>query len=186
LGIDPEKFGKMDIHVHVPAGAVPKDGPSAGVAMATALTSLLLNQPVRSDVAMTGEITLRGLVLPVGGIKEKILAARQAGITTVILPRRNERNLVDLPPDARSAMTFVLAENIDDVLRKALTAATPPGEQAGQTGVLIAAEASETGEQQAQPREQQARPPGRPGRSVPRREPGGKRTAPDGGAIQQV
>ena len=128
LGIDAHKLGQLDIHVHVPAGAVPKDGPSAGVAMATALCSLLQNRPALSDVAMTGEITLRGLVLPVGGIKEKMLAAKAAGIKTVIIPERNQRHLEDLPDEIRKEMKFVLAKTIDDVFKNALeshTAATP-------------------------------------------------------------
>jgi len=120
LHIDPANFAKTDIHVHVPAGAVPKDGPSAGVAMVTALTSLLTDRPVRHDVAMTGEITLRGLVLPVGGIKEKVLAARRAGIRTVVLPRRNEKDLVDVPTDAKQKLRFEFARTIDDVLTVAL------------------------------------------------------------------
>ena len=120
LGIDPKRFGKLDIHVHVPAGAVPKDGPSAGVAMVTALSSLMLSRPVRADVAMTGEITLRGLVLPVGGVKEKVLAARQAGIKTVVLPERNRRHLEDVPADVRRQLRFVFAETVDDVLKAAL------------------------------------------------------------------
>jgi len=104
----------------VPAGAIPKDGPSAGVAMTTALVSLLTGIPVREDVAMTGEITLRGQVLPVGGIKEKSLAARRAGITTFILPRRNEVDLDDLPKELKEEMTFVLADRLDDVLAVAM------------------------------------------------------------------
>jgi ATP-dependent Lon protease len=120
FGIDPGKFAAIDIHVHVPAGAVPKDGPSAGVAMATARSSLLLNRPVRSDLAMTGEITLRGLVLPVGGIKEKILAAKQAGIREVVLPERNRRHLGEVPADARKDMRFTFARTLDDVLKAAL------------------------------------------------------------------
>jgi ATP-dependent Lon protease len=99
---------------------VPKDGPSAGVAMATALGSLMLSRPVRADVAMTGEITLRGLVLPVGGIKEKVLAARQAGIKAVIMPERNRRHLADVPGDARQRLRFIFAETVDDVLKAAL------------------------------------------------------------------
>ena len=100
LGIDDDFFEKSDIHLHVPAGAIPKDGPSAGVTMAACLASLMSGRPTRSDVAMTGEITLRGKVLPVGGIKEKVLAARRAGITTVVLPRRNEHDLEDIAPEA--------------------------------------------------------------------------------------
>ncbi len=125
FGVDPAKFSNFDIHVHVPAGAVPKDGPSAGVTMATALCSLLLDRPVHHDLAMTGEITLRGLVLPVGGIKEKILAARQAGIKRVILPYRNKKNIRDIPPDVRKEMQFIFARTIDDVLKVALMPKVP-------------------------------------------------------------
>jgi ATP-dependent Lon protease len=120
LGIDPELFRHSGVHIHVPAGAVPKDGPSAGVALATALTSLYTGVPVRSDVAMTGEVTLTGLVLPVGGIKEKVLAARRAGITHVILPRDNEMDLRELPDNVRRELQFTLAERIEDVLAAAL------------------------------------------------------------------
>ena len=104
LGIDPQLFRQSGVHIHVPAGAVPKDGPSAGVAMVTALTSLYTGVPVRADIAMTGEITLSGLVLPVGGIKEKVLAARRAGIRQVVLPRDNEADLRELPADVREEM----------------------------------------------------------------------------------
>jgi ATP-dependent Lon protease len=120
LGIDPAVFEKSDIHVHVPAGAIPKDGPSAGVAMTTALVSLLTSKPVKSDLAMTGEISLRGLVLPVGGIKEKVLAARRAGIKTVCLPARNEKDHDDIPEETRKALRFVWTSQIDQVLREAL------------------------------------------------------------------
>ncbi|HEY0607098.1 MAG TPA: endopeptidase La, partial [Herpetosiphonaceae bacterium] len=113
-------FNGVDIHLHVPAGATPKDGPSAGIAMATALTSLLTGRPVRDDVAMTGEITLRGKVLPIGGVKEKVLAAHRAGIKTVILPRRNERDLDDIPAELRGAIEFVLVDRVDEVLKAAL------------------------------------------------------------------
>ena len=106
IGVKPEEFRDTDIHVHVPAGAVPKDGPSAGVAMFTALASLFSNTPVRSDVAMTGEITLRGLVLPIGGLKEKSLAAMRAGITTVIIPKQNEKDLVDIPEEAKQKIAI--------------------------------------------------------------------------------
>ena len=106
LGIAPEVLEKSDIHVHVPAGATPKDGPSAGVAMFVALASLLTGRPVRSDVAMTGEISLRGLVLPIGGVKEKVLAALRAGITTVMLPARNRRDLEEIPADAREKLNI--------------------------------------------------------------------------------
>ncbi len=120
IGANPEDFGKSDIHVHVPAGAVPKDGPSAGVAMFTALASLFSNTPVRSDVAMTGEITLRGLVLPIGGLKEKSLAAMRAGVSTVIIPKLNEKDLVDVPEEAKQKLKFVPVENVDEVLEVAL------------------------------------------------------------------
>ena len=120
LGIDPNLFRKSGLHVHVPAGAVPKDGPSAGVAMVTALTSLYTHHPVRSDVAMTGEITLSGLVLPIGGVKEKVLAARRAGIKHVILPADNETDLRELPEHVRNEMKFTFAERIEDVLLAAL------------------------------------------------------------------
>jgi ATP-dependent Lon protease len=120
LGVNAEDFRKLDIHVHVPAGAVPKDGPSAGIAMFTALASLFSNRPVRPDVAMTGEITLRGLVLPIGGLKEKSLAAMRAGITTVIIPKLNEKDLVDVPEEAKQKLKFVPVENVDEVLAAAL------------------------------------------------------------------
>ncbi|HVN91589.1 MAG TPA: endopeptidase La [Candidatus Binataceae bacterium] len=120
LGIAPEFYDKSDIHVHVPAGAIPKDGPSAGVTMTASMVSLLTGRPVRSDVAMTGEITLRGKVLPVGGIKEKVLAARRAGIRTVILPKRNEHDLDDIPPELRTEMKTIFVETIDQVLEHAL------------------------------------------------------------------
>jgi ATP-dependent Lon protease len=118
--IDPLFFEKNDIHIHVPAGAVPKDGPSAGITMVTVLVSLLTGRPVRSDVAMTGEITLRGKVLPIGGVKEKTLGAHRAGIKTVILPKRNEHDLEELPPELRSELNFVLVENADEVIEVAL------------------------------------------------------------------
>src|SRR5436190_3986841 len=120
LGANPEDFRKIDIHVHVPAGAVPKDGPSAGIAMFTALASLFSKRPVRPDVAMTGEITLRGLVLPIGGLKEKSLAAMRAGISTVIIPKLNEKDLVDVPEEAKQKLKFVPVENVDEVLAVAL------------------------------------------------------------------
>jgi len=120
LGIDVDFFEKTDIHLHVPAGSIPKDGPSAGVTMATALASLLLDKPVRADVGMTGEITLRGQVLPVGGIKEKILAAHRVGLKTVILPQRNEPDLDDVPEEVKEEMTFILADKVDQVFTAAL------------------------------------------------------------------
>jgi ATP-dependent Lon protease len=123
LGIPPRVFEGQTIHVHVPAGAIPKDGPSAGVTMVTAIASLVTGRPVRSDVAMTGEITLRGKVLPVGGIKEKVLAAHRHGIATVILPRRNERDLEDVPPELARAIEFVFADTAEEVLARALAPA---------------------------------------------------------------
>ena len=120
LGIDLEKMKNVGVHIHVPAGAVPKDGPSAGVTMATALASLYTGLPVRSDVAMTGEITLSGLVLPVGGIKEKVLAAQRAGFRHVVLPRANEKDLSEIPEEVRDQITFHFAERLDDVLRVAI------------------------------------------------------------------
>ena len=132
LGIDEEIFAKSDLHIHVPAGAVPKDGPSAGVTIATALVSLLTRRNVRADVAMTGEITLRGQVLPVGGIKQKVLGASRVGLNTIILPRRNEPDLDDIPEEIRDTMTFVFAERVDEVFDAALrdvTAQAEPEEQ---------------------------------------------------------
>jgi ATP-dependent Lon protease len=120
FGIDPLAVRRTGIHVHVPAGAVPKDGPSAGVAMVTALASLFTNIPARMDTAMTGEVTLTGLVLPIGGVKEKVLAARRAGIRRVVLPKANEKDLRDVPEPVRSEMSFFLAENVDDVLAQTL------------------------------------------------------------------
>jgi ATP-dependent Lon protease len=120
LGMEPAVFERSDVHMHIPAGAIPKDGPSAGVAMFTSLASLALGKPVRADTAMTGEISLRGLVLPVGGIKEKVLAAARAGITTVMLPARNRRDLDDIPADVRDTLTFVWLDTVDDALRHAI------------------------------------------------------------------
>jgi ATP-dependent Lon protease len=122
LGISAKLLAESDIHIHIPAGAIPKDGPSAGVAMFTALASLLLNRPVRHDVAMTGEITLRGLVLPIGGLKEKTLAAKRAGIKEVIVPKRNEKDLPDIPDEVKKSLKFNFVETVDDVLKVALGA----------------------------------------------------------------
>jgi ATP-dependent Lon protease len=120
LGIDPKLLAESDIHVHIPAGAIPKDGPSAGTAMFISLASLFLNKPVRADVAMTGEITLRGLVLPIGGLKEKTLAALRAGIKEVIIPARNEKDLPDLPQEVKDHLKFHLVQNVDEVLKIAV------------------------------------------------------------------
>ncbi len=135
LGIPDKAFAKSDIHLHIPAGAIPKDGPSAGVTMATALASLFTGRRVRPDVAMTGEITLRGKVLPVGGIKEKVLAADRAGITTVIMPRKNEADLEDVPEEVRKRMKFILVDTVDEVLAAALepkTGGKKPGKKDGE------------------------------------------------------
>ena len=120
LGINPDMFSKNDLHIHVPAGAIPKDGPSAGITMATALASSLSNIPVRRDVAMTGEITLRGRVLPIGGLKEKILAAKRAKLSTVILPKRNKKDLEEIPKHLLRGIQLVFAETMDDVIKASL------------------------------------------------------------------
>jgi ATP-dependent Lon protease len=119
LGVDPDALNRR-FHVHVPAGAVPKDGPSAGVTMTTALVSRLTGRPVRADVGMTGEVTLQGRVLPIGGVKQKVLAAQRAGLTTVVLPKRNGPDLEDVPESVREVMTFHLAEDVTEVLGWAL------------------------------------------------------------------
>jgi len=120
LSLDPDFYEKLDVHVHVPAGAIPKDGPSAGVTMATSLISALTRIPVRKDVAMTGEITLRGRVLPIGGLKEKTLAALRAGIKNVVIPDQNQKDLDDIPPYIRRKVNYVLAKNMDEILKMAL------------------------------------------------------------------
>ena len=120
LGIKADVFDQIDIHIHVPEGAVPKDGPSAGVTMATAFISALTNRPVHHDMAMTGEITLRGRVLPVGGLKEKSMAAHRAGIKTIIVPRRNQKDMVDIPKKIQRDLKFVFVDRMDDVLPVAL------------------------------------------------------------------
>ena len=125
LGISPDFFESTDIHIHVPSGAIPKDGPSAGVTMVVSLVSLLTGLTCAPDVAMTGEITLRGKVLPVGGVKEKVLAARRAGVHTVILPARNEKDLVDIPEHLRRDIRFHFVESLDDALAVALKSPVP-------------------------------------------------------------
>ena len=125
LGLDPEWFASHDVHVHVPAGAQPKDGPSAGIAIATAIVSIASERPVSSDVAMTGEITLTGLVLPIGGVRDKALAAQRAGVKTVVLPKENEPDLSELPDEARKELSFVLADSIDEVLAVAFDGSLP-------------------------------------------------------------
>jgi ATP-dependent Lon protease len=126
LGITPESLSKQDLHIHVPAGAIPKDGPSAGVTIATAIVSAARGIPVRSDIAMTGEITLSGLVLPVGGIREKSMAARRLGIKTMVLPQGNVQDLVELPEEVRRDMTFIPATTLEDVLKAALPEVAAP------------------------------------------------------------
>jgi ATP-dependent Lon protease len=120
FGIEPGVFEKTDIHIHVPAGAIPKDGPSAGVAMFMALASLMTERSVREDTAMTGEISLRGLVLPVGGIKEKVIAAHGAGIKRVMLPARNKKDFEDIPEEVRKELEFIWLERVEDAVSFAL------------------------------------------------------------------
>ena len=120
LGIDPKSFDTNDIHIHVPEGAVPKDGPSAGVTMTTALVSALSERPVRSSLAMTGEVTLRGNVLPIGGLREKSLAAHRVGITKILIPKKNLRDLDDVPQTVKDSIEFVPVENVAQVLKEAL------------------------------------------------------------------
>jgi ATP-dependent Lon protease len=137
LGIDPAFFDDSDLHIHLPAGAIPKDGPSAGVTLCTALVSLLTHRKARNGVAMTGEITLRGQVLKVGGVKEKVLGAHRAGITTVILPRENQGDLEEVPEEARSRMTFAPVEHVGQVLELALEEApvSDEGAEPGSTSI---------------------------------------------------
>jgi ATP-dependent Lon protease len=144
-GIPKDFNRRLDVHIHVPEGAIPKDGPSAGITMCTALVSALSKIPVRRDVAMTGEITLRGKVLPIGGVKEKLLAAHRIGITTIVLPRENEKDLADVPKNVLDALQVVLVSHIDEVLKIALAppqspvpreAVEPPAESLDQPGGL--------------------------------------------------
>ena len=121
FGIKPPLFEKTDVHVHVPEGATPKDGPSAGVAMAVAIVSVLTGIPIRKDLAMTGEITLRGRVLPIGGLKEKLLAALRSGVKTVLIPAENEKDLADVPENVKSALEIIPVSTVDEVLAQALT-----------------------------------------------------------------
>jgi ATP-dependent Lon protease len=124
LGVDPGWFADHDVHIHVPAGAVPKDGPSAGITIATAIASLVRAEPVSEDVGMTGEITLTGQVLPIGGVREKTLAAQRAGLKRVILPRENEPDLEELPTETKLAIDFTLVDSIDDVFQVAFDGRT--------------------------------------------------------------
>jgi ATP-dependent Lon protease len=127
LNLPRDFYQKVDIHVHVPEGAIPKDGPSAGITIATALVSALLRHPVRHDLAMTGEITLRGRVLPIGGLKEKILAAHRAQVATVLIPQENEKDLKDIPAKVLKALEVVTVEHLDQVLRRSLVLDNPDG-----------------------------------------------------------
>jgi ATP-dependent Lon protease len=126
FGIAPPLFDKRDIHVHVPEGATPKDGPSAGVAMGVAIISIMTGIPVRRDVAMTGEITLRGRVLPIGGLKEKLLAALRGGLKTIIIPKDNAKDLADIPDEVKNALDIIPVEFMDDVLKVALVRVPEP------------------------------------------------------------
>jgi len=135
-GIGREFHRKMDVHIHIPEGAIPKDGPSAGITMATTIVSALTKIPVRSDVAMTGEITLRGKVLPIGGVKEKLLAAHRAGIKNVILPKENEKDLQDLPKDILESLSVNLVETMDEVLQVALERLPVPQDQVSEISDL--------------------------------------------------
>jgi ATP-dependent Lon protease len=125
LGIPRDRLGAIEAHIHVPAGAIPKDGPSAGIAIATALVSEMADRPVRQEVAMTGEITLRGRVLPIGGLKEKVLGAHRAGIKVIIIPKGNEADIEDVPEDVRNTLEFHPVETLSEVLRIALVPAEP-------------------------------------------------------------
>jgi ATP-dependent Lon protease len=134
FGIKDEFFSQHDLHVHVPEGAIPKDGPSAGITMATAMISVFFNRPVRRAVAMTGEITLRGNVLPIGGLKEKILAARRAGITVVLVPKLNKKDLDEIAPHLKRGLEIHLVEEVDEVLRLALIPPLEPRAVGGGLG----------------------------------------------------
>lgn len=119
MGLDISRFKRNGVHIHIPSGAIPKDGPSAGITMATALASVYVGKPVRTDTAMTGEISLSGLVLPIGGLKEKVLAAHRAGLKRIILPKTNEKDLKDIPEEVRQDLEFILVQNIHEVLQAA-------------------------------------------------------------------
>jgi len=126
FGIAPTLFDRKDIHVHVPEGATPKDGPSAGVAMVTSIVSVLTGIPVRKDIAMTGEITLRGRVLPIGGLKEKLLAALRGGLTTVLIPKENEKDLAEIPDNVKKGLSILPMSSVDELLKHALVTAPTP------------------------------------------------------------
>jgi ATP-dependent Lon protease len=143
LGIDPKDFREKDLHIHVPEGAIPKDGPSAGITIATAMVSALTKTRARHDVAMTGEITLRGKVLPIGGVKEKLLAAHRFGLKTLVLSKENEKDLADIPEDVREDLSIYLVDSIDEVLKHALEYIED--EKAIQTQQLWSADPSSAG-----------------------------------------
>jgi ATP-dependent Lon protease len=151
LDIEEDFYQKLDIHIHVPAGAIPKDGPSAGITMATALISALTKRPVSRDVAMTGEITLRGRVLPIGGLKEKALAAFRAGIKTIIIPERNQKDLGDIPKVLRRKLQWVLAESMSDVLKNALLDKPTPKKPAKGEGDRVRARRAKISKRGAKP-----------------------------------
>jgi ATP-dependent Lon protease len=131
LGIAADFFEKWDVHIHLPAGAIPKDGPSAGITLTTALVSLMTDAPVRHDVAMTGEVTLQGRVLPVGGIREKCLAALSHGIKDIIIPLANEKDLTEIPDEFKHTMNFILVENLDEVFAVAIEKGNKTGKKSG-------------------------------------------------------
>jgi len=126
IGVKPPRFDKIDIHVHVPDGATPKDGPSAGLAMVTSIVSVLTGIPVRRDIAMTGEVSLRGNAMPIGGLKEKLLAALRGGITTVFIPQENEKDLVELPDNVKNGLKIIPVRHVSEVLEQALTGKPDP------------------------------------------------------------
>jgi ATP-dependent Lon protease len=147
IGIIPPTFEKIDIHIHVPEGATPKDGPSAGVAMVTSIVSVLTKIPVKASLAMTGEITLRGRVLPIGGLKEKLLAALRGGIKTVLIPKDNEKDLAEIPDNVKKGLVIVGVATVDEVLRRALVRQPQPIEWAEVETPQVPATASETADE---------------------------------------
>jgi ATP-dependent Lon protease len=149
LGLEPEFYQKHDVHLHIPEGATPKDGPSAGIGMCTALVSALTKIPVRSDVAMTGEITLRGEVLPIGGLKEKLLAAHRGGIKTVLIPDENEKDLVEIPDNIKGNLDIRAVKWIDEVLGVALTQQPLPQQQSDATPSAAAGTSEESADKRA-------------------------------------
>jgi ATP-dependent Lon protease len=149
IGITPPTFEKLDIHIHVPEGATPKDGPSAGVAMVTSIVSVLTKIPVKANLAMTGEITLRGRVLPIGGLKEKLLAALRGGIKIVLIPKENEKDLAEIPDNVKKGLTIVAVATVDEVLRRALVRAPQPIEWAEVEAPAVPAPAESADESSA-------------------------------------